>query len=107
LEPKQEQSDVLQERELREVPEHLRARVQQRVLAIVADFERVVSPVQRVLRREETEQDRPRGPHTGHDQPYRAHGEDSLSVLVRRPQAAGDRKNNGIQVHMVQKMGQL
>lgn len=107
LEPEQKQSHVLQKRELRKVPEHLRTGIQQRVLAIVADVQRVVSLVQRVLRRPQTEQDRSRGPDTGHDQPDRTDRENPLPVLVRRPQAAGHRENHGVQVHMVQEMGQL
>lgn len=107
LEREQEQGDVLQERELREVPEHLRAGVQQRVLAVAAHVQRVVPPVQRVLRRAQVQPHRAGGAHTGHDQPDRADGAHALPVLVRRPPAAGDRQDDGVQVHMVQEVGQL
>jgi len=55
LEPEQEQSDVLQKRELRQISEYIRIGIQQRVLAVVADVQRVVSPLQRLLRRAKAE----------------------------------------------------
>lgn len=107
LEREQEQGALLQERELRQVPEHLRAGVQQRVLAVAAHVQRVVPPIRRVLRRAQVQPHRARGPHTGHDQPDRADGAHALPVLVRRPPAAGHRAHHGVQVHMVQEVGQL
>lgn len=90
-----------------QVPEYIRIGIQQRVLAVAADVQRVVSPLQRLLRRAKAEQDRTSGPDTWHDQPDRADSQDSLSVLVRRPQATRHRENYGIQIHMVQEVGQL
>lgn len=88
----QKQGRAVQERHLRQVPQPLRAGVQQHLLADAAHVERHFPAVRRLLRRAQPQPHWPRRAHLGHARPHRAKGQNLLPVLVRRPQRTGDHR---------------
>ena len=90
-----------------QVPQHLRARVQQRLLADAAQQQRHLPALRGLLRRPAALAHRARRAHRRHDRPHRARRQDLLPALVRRGARAARRRGARVQVHLVLQVGQL